>query len=97
MSRNRKRNKKGEPKALQKKTPESPDVKVSEATNTLKEEILADVRALASGKLRSVYGLVEKGKELIELESGAWEDSEGGPIKATQKTPDSPELTANDF
>lgn len=44
------------------------DVPPQQAIDELKEEIILEVKALSSGKINTVYALVQKGKELIELE-----------------------------
>jgi len=63
---------KKKPNSLKKKHASQEDIKPEDAAKALRDEIIEEVKLLAEGKIRSVYGLVGKGRELIELESGAW-------------------------
>lgn len=84
------RQKTKKPKSLQKKHASEPDITPEEAAMGLREEIIAEVKLLAEGKIRSVYGLVAKGRELIALESGDFN------LKPAPKAQE-PELTVNDI
>lgn len=44
------------------------DVSPQTAIDELKDEIIEEVKALSSGRINTAYALVQKGKELIELE-----------------------------
>lgn len=81
------------PKSLKKKHADEPDIDPQTAITDLKEEILDDVRALSQAKMRSVHGLIERGKELIELEKMVETTEVKGPAPKKAE----PELTINDI
>lgn len=82
----RKKVQKTKPKSLTNKRSQTQDVPVKDAIEILKTEIIEEVLKLASGQARSVYDLLQKGKELKELQSGAWDDLE------KTKKPSHPEI-----
>lgn len=47
------------------------DVPTQTAVDELKAEIIDEVKALSSGRINTVYALVQKGRELIELEKAS--------------------------
>lgn len=55
-------------KIQQKTAPQGPDVPLGQAVQMLRNEVVEEVKKLATGKVHSVYQIVEMAKELIELE-----------------------------
>lgn len=55
-------------KIQQKLSPQGPDVPLPQAVKMLRDELVEEVKKLATGKVQSVYQIVEMAKELIELE-----------------------------
>ena len=58
------------------------DVPPQTAIDELKSEIIDEVKALSSGRINTVYSLVQKGKELLELEKVLVQPK---PIEAVQE------------
>lgn len=90
----RKRNKKQPSKSFLKKHASEPDVTPEEAVKILREEILSEVRALSEGKIRSIYGLIQKDKELVELEESIKPKKKE---EAPAKKPEPTQVSASDF
>lgn len=82
------------------------DTPVPQAIKDVKDEIVEHVRRLADGSQMSVYELVEKGKELLELERIHGEqtptalddeDDESSPLPAGVDGPITAEVDEDDF
>lgn len=72
-------------KAEQKLAPQQKEVPLDEAIETLKKQILKEVRLVSTGVKASIYELIEMDKELAVLEA------ESAPQEAA------PEVSAEDF
>jgi hypothetical protein len=85
---------KKKPKVLRRTHADQKQVPLDTAIQTLKDEIVSDVKDLSAAKMRSVYGLIQKGKELIELEKGVEDDEQ---VPAPTAKAEGEELTVNDI